>query len=325
MSPDTSHFAQFGDFVFDLRQRVLTREGEIVPVAPKDLEVLLVLVRGYGQIVEKKQIIEKIWPDTFVEEANLSRHVFNLRRILSENGERSIETVPKRGYRFIAPVRFHAATPEGFGGSSPHTLPANRPAEILQSSPATSSLRDGRDRAHSLSARQGIFRWRMLLVAAAVFLATGAIFGLSRGLAPHRVPIALRPIQNLTGDSSKDYIAEGLTEELVTRIAPNNALIVVPRSLMSEGTGAAAGQFPKASQAGYLLEGSLRESPGRFRITMKLVRLPQRELVWSREFDRPPSDLIGMQDEVSQAVVKLLPARDTRGSDDLPASATQQQ
>jgi DNA-binding winged helix-turn-helix (wHTH) protein/TolB-like protein len=331
MSPDTSHFAQFGDFVFDLKQRVLIREGEIVPVAPKDLEVLLVLVRGCGQIVEKKQIIEKIWPDTFVEEANLSRHIFNLRRILSENGERSIETVPKRGYRFIAPIRFHAATPESVGGSLPHTWQATRAMENVQPISAQSSSKgasspEGRSSVQSLPARQGMLRWRVLLVAASVFLATGAIFGLSRALAPHRVSIALRPIQNLTGDASKDYIAEGLTEELVTRIAPNHAaLIVVPRSSAADVTGATAGPAPNASQAGYLLEGSLRESPGRFRITMKLVRLPQRELVWSREFDRPPSDLIGMQDEVSQAIVKLLPTREARGSDDSSAFATQQQ
>lgn len=326
MSLDTQHFAQFGDFVFDLKQRVLIREGEIVPVAPKDLEVLLVLVRGCGQIVEKKQIIEKIWPDTFVEEANLSRHIFNLRRILSENGERSIETVPKRGYRFIAPVRFHAATPEASGGALAQALAAKRPVEISHSSSATFSLRDARSNTQSPSTRQGIFRWRMLLVAASVFLATGAIFGLSRGFAPHRVSIALRPIQNLTGDSSKDYIAEGLTEELVTRIAPNNAaLIVVPRSSMPEGTGTTTGQLPNALQAGYLLEGSLRESPGRFRITMKLMRLPQRELVWSREFDRPPSDLIGMQDEVSRAIVKLLPVREVGASDDSSVSPAQQQ
>ena len=82
MTPDTAQFAQFGTFVLDLKQRILTRQGEFVPLAPKDLEVLLVLVRGKGQIVEKKQFIESIWPDTFVEEANLTVSISVLRKVL---------------------------------------------------------------------------------------------------------------------------------------------------------------------------------------------------------------------------------------------------
>jgi DNA-binding winged helix-turn-helix (wHTH) protein/TolB-like protein len=322
MSSNTRQFAHFGDFVFDLRQRVLTRDGQIVPVAPKDLEVLLVLVRDCGQIVEKKQIIEKIWPDTFVEEANLSRHVFNLRRILSENGQRSIDTVPKRGYRFIAPVRFSELMllPSD---TSAATLPPERAVEnsdaVACSTPAQPTVPD-----ILVTPRQGLFRWHTLVIACAAFLATGAVFGVLRARAPHRVSLVIEPVQNLTGDASKGYIAEGFTDELTTRIAASNpAVVLVTQPLLPDSASAQATSASSSLAGGYLLSGSLRESTGRFRITMKLVRLPQRELMWCKDFDRDSGDLIGMQDEVSQSVAKLLPVRDAALSDNSPSAKPQ--
>jgi len=101
---EPGQFAHFGTFVFDLKQRMLTRNGGVVALAPKDVEILLMLIEGCGQVVERQEIIERVWPKTFVEEANLSRHIFTLRQILCEGGSRVIETIPKRGYRFVTPI-----------------------------------------------------------------------------------------------------------------------------------------------------------------------------------------------------------------------------
>jgi len=97
------HLYGFGPYRLDAEERVLLRDGQPVTLPPKDLETLLVLVENAGHIVEKKELLEKVWPDVFVEEGNLARPIFNLRQGLGD-GHAYIETIPKRGYRFIAPI-----------------------------------------------------------------------------------------------------------------------------------------------------------------------------------------------------------------------------
>ena len=106
MALQTKHFYAFGPFRFDTEKRVLVRAGTPVPLAPKASEILLVLVEHAGHLVEKDALINRVWPDAFVEEGNLNKNIFFLRKTLGEwdSGREYIETVPKRGYRFIAPV-----------------------------------------------------------------------------------------------------------------------------------------------------------------------------------------------------------------------------
>jgi len=103
----TKHFYEFGSFRIDLDQRLLLRDGQLVPLTPKAFETLLVLVQNAGHVVAKDELMNQIWPDTFVEEVGLARNISVLRKVLEEGSERHhyIETVPKRGYRFTAEVR----------------------------------------------------------------------------------------------------------------------------------------------------------------------------------------------------------------------------
>jgi pimeloyl-ACP methyl ester carboxylesterase/DNA-binding winged helix-turn-helix (wHTH) protein len=96
----------FGSYSLDAEERVLLRDGQPVILPPKDLETLLVLVERAGHLVEKEELLAKVWPGVFIEEGNLARHIFNLRQVLGdrEDGRMYIETIPKRGYRFVAPV-----------------------------------------------------------------------------------------------------------------------------------------------------------------------------------------------------------------------------
>ena len=106
MTLQTKHFYAFGPFRLDSEKRVLVRDGAPVPLAPKAAEALLVLVQNAGRLVDKDDLMKRVWPDAFVEEGNLNKNIFFLRKVLGEwNGGREyIETVPKRGYRFVAPV-----------------------------------------------------------------------------------------------------------------------------------------------------------------------------------------------------------------------------
>ena len=106
MSLQTNHFYAFGPFRLDSERRVLVRNGVPVPLGPKVAETLLVLVESAGHLVDKDDLMRRVWPDAFVEEGNLNKNIFVLRKLLGEwDGNREyIETVPKRGYRFVAPV-----------------------------------------------------------------------------------------------------------------------------------------------------------------------------------------------------------------------------
>ena len=122
MTEKIGHFYCFGPFRLNSRECLLVLDGKPVPLAPKAFEVLLVLVENAGHLVDKDDLMKRLWPGTFVEEANVAKHVSLLRRILSEatNGREYIETVPKRGYRFVAEVR-EVEEPEA--GSQPQAIP----------------------------------------------------------------------------------------------------------------------------------------------------------------------------------------------------------
>ena len=107
MSLKAQHFYEFGAFRLDPAEHVLLRAGEIVPLTPKAFETLLLLVEQSGHVVDKDELMRRVWPDTFVEEVNLAKNISALRKVLGEGeaGEKYIETIPKRGYRFVAQVR----------------------------------------------------------------------------------------------------------------------------------------------------------------------------------------------------------------------------
>src|SRR5499426_3651415 len=107
MSHQPKHIYKFGPFRLDAAEHLLLREGESVPLTPKAFDLLLALVERHGHLLEKEELLKKVWPDTFVEEANLASNISQLRKALGdgENGHRYIETAPKRGYRFVANVK----------------------------------------------------------------------------------------------------------------------------------------------------------------------------------------------------------------------------
>jgi len=126
MSPEAKHFYAFGPFRLDSEKRVLVRDGTPVPLTPKAAETLLLLVKNAGYLVHKDELMAQVWPEAFVEEGNLNKNIFVLRRVLGErDGQQEyIETVPKRGYRFVAPVEevTHAEAPQQSKGPSAPSL-----------------------------------------------------------------------------------------------------------------------------------------------------------------------------------------------------------
>jgi TolB-like protein len=149
-------YYSFGPFCLDATERLLLRDGRVVPLPPKALSTLMVLVLTNGHVVEKDVLMKEVWPDEFVEEGNLAQHIFTLRRALGETTEspKYIETVPRRGYRFLADVRQHTGgsssiesqphrrQPDAEASRSPHLL-AVLPFFNTDRDPKTEYLADG--------------------------------------------------------------------------------------------------------------------------------------------------------------------------------------
>ena len=201
--PEGKHLYEFGPFRLDPAERSLLRDGKAVPLTPKAFELLVLLVENRGHLLKKDELIERVWPNTFVEEANLAQNVSALRKALDDknDGAQYIETVPKGGYRFTAAVVDH--TPAAGVESPAAEPPSPRPAS------------------------------RVALRHVLAFLATAAVavtltLAFQRGLLHRRssgaasVPriqsLAVLPLENLSGDPSQDYFADGMTDELITSL-----------------------------------------------------------------------------------------------------------
>src|SRR2546428_9623609 len=123
MSQTLRHLYEFGPFRLDATERLLLRDEHLIPLTPKAFETFLVLVEHDGHVIDKDEMMKKVWPDTFVEEVNLAKNVSCLRKILAtEHLEHYIETIPKRGYRFVADVRGGGAEESAPQVPEPHLL-----------------------------------------------------------------------------------------------------------------------------------------------------------------------------------------------------------
>lgn len=281
----TKHLHRFGSYTLDLDERVLFRDGQPVPLPPKDLETLIVLVENAGHIVEKDELLQKVWPGVFIEEGNLSRRIFNLRQLLGVNsdGRPYIETIPKRGYRFAADLL------NGLTDTS---------QEQIEQRPAIARFKS-------------IKLWPLAL--SAVLVLTAAL--LSHFFWPvssppaAKVMLAVLPFENLT-DQQDDYFADGLTEEMIAQLGelqPAKLGVIARTSTVRyKNTRETAAQIGRELGVQYLLEGSVRRSGGRVRITAQLVRAAEQTNLWSETYERPLADVLDIQREIAGKITYSL-------------------
>jgi len=303
MSVKTKHLYEFGPYRLDCDERVLLRDGQPVTLPPKDLETLVVLVENAGHIVEKEELLEKVWSGVFVEEGNLSRRVFNLRQVLGDtpDGRPYIETIPRRGYRFVALVQ-----EDGKAVASPESasLPLEPPVAAAQAAP-----------------RRSIWVWFLALSAAVVtaFL-VGWHFWPRQNSSPQKVMLAVLPFVNLSGDAHEDYFSDGLTEEMTAQLGqlqPSRLGVIARTSTARyKDTKETAAQIGKELGVGYLLEGSVRRGGGRVRVTAQLIQVGEQTHLWAETYERPMTDVLNIQRELAEKIthslsIQLLPTQVT--------------
>ncbi len=310
MLKEVKHFYEFGEYRVDPEERTLLRGEDPIPLPPKAFETLLILVQNSGHLVTKDDLMKSLWPDTFVEESNLSQNVFVLRKALGESAQdaRSIITVPGRGYRFVEKVKQVADAGE------PPELLSSQEAAIPENSPSPVAAAIPKHRLLTIVLPLG-----MVILLAIAFLGWRGTRS-TAGVAPRRVMLAVLPFQNLTGDPEEEYFADGLTEELITRLGrlhPAQLGVIARTSVMGYKHGdKRLDQIGRELNVQYVLEGSVRRAGDRVRITAQLISVADQSHLWAEDYDRKVEDVVTVQDDVAIAVagetqLKLDPSQRT--------------
>jgi TolB-like protein/Flp pilus assembly protein TadD len=250
---------QFGPFQLNADERLLLRSGQRVDLTPKDLEFLLLLIENRGHIVKKEEVLQQLWPETFVEEGNINRHISTIRKTLGESNYRRgyIETIPRRGYRFIAPVRvLH----------DEELRAAVSPADATRARAASAGPIDS---------------------------------------------LAVLPLVNTSADPDIEYLSEGIADSVINLLSRLPQLRVMARSTVARYKGRDLDPQGVAREVGVrsVLVGHLVRFGDELIVKIELVDAGDGSQLWGEQYRRKPTDLLALQEEISQKIVKKLRLR----------------
>jgi TolB-like protein/DNA-binding winged helix-turn-helix (wHTH) protein len=292
----TSEVLQFGVFQLDLQRAELRKQGVRIKLQEQPLKVLQLLLKNRGEIVTREQLRTAIWPaNTFVEfDHGLYSAMVRLREALGDSSEspRFIETVARRGYRFIAPV------------SSPGVV------EAAISEPAATKAQP-RSRRVVVSLLTGLLAGALLLgIVLGLNLANSRDW-LRRRSNPQVRSLAVLPLQNLSGDPAQEYFADGMTDELITELAELGTVRVISRTSVMQYKGAQKPLRQIGSELGVdaVLEGSVLRSGQHVRITAQLIDAATDQHLWARTYDRELGDVLLLQSDMAGAIAEEIRAK----------------
>jgi len=301
LADPTPRVLRFGVFELDRRSGELRKQGVRVRVQEQPLRVLEALLAEPGEPVTREALRQRLWPDdTFVDFDNgLNRAINRLRAALGDEADnpRFIETLERRGYRFIAPVGLVDMP------SSPAPAPA---PETTPSAPETTTPPTGRGRGRNV--------WLAGALAAAALLAVLIAFTpvLRRSADtpdhPRIRSLAVLPLANLTGDPAQEYFSDGMTDALITNLASLPALRVISRQSVMRYKGSATPLPEIARELGVegVVQGSVVRSGGRVRITAQLVHAPTDRHLWAHSYERRLEDVLALQGELARAIAEAV-------------------
>ena len=296
----------FKAFRLDTENHLLWRNGDRVPVAPKAFDVLAYLVEHAGRVVAQDEILEALWPETYVNPEVLRKYILEIRKALGDRPDKPkfIETLPKRGYRFVAPVT------DGSTTESPNvpTLPAREekvPEEEV--GPATVLSEHG----NSSDKRPLWTLAVILLLTVATAAAITGYFGVARhrtNAASLNTSIAVLPFADMSTTKDQEYFSDGLSEQLINDLAKVSGLRVVGRSSAFHFKGKNEDLRDVGRKLGVanVLEGSVRRDANRVRITAELIKVDDGFQLWSQTYDREIKDIFAVQDDIARAATEAL-------------------
>ncbi|HEX4230860.1 MAG TPA: winged helix-turn-helix domain-containing protein [Bryobacteraceae bacterium] len=297
--PETNSHSRgyrFGLFELDLVSQRLLRQDQVVRIQEKPFQLLAALVENAGEVISREQLRARLWPsDTFVQfDDNLNTTVKRVREALSDSAERPryIETVPRRGYRFIPPVERLPAEPEPLALLNTHSA-------LFRSSPSVP------------------LRWVFVFLSV-IFLAAGSWYLFHRQshalrISQNKIMLAVLPFRNLSGSSEQDYLSDGFTEELIAhlgRLAPRKLGVIAQSSVA--GMQSPMGNISRAGHdlgVSYILEGSVSRIDGQVNVTARLVQVNDQTQAWAETYARPAQELLTIERDVAKSIAEALAIR----------------
>jgi TolB-like protein/DNA-binding winged helix-turn-helix (wHTH) protein/Tfp pilus assembly protein PilF len=290
---------KFDTFELDLRAGELHKRGVRLRLQGQPLQLLAILLQSPGNLVTREELRTQLWPaDTFVDfDHSLHNAVGRIRDALGDSAEtpRYIETLPRRGYRFIAPVEEFQA-PRTFPRTSAESATQNgHPRETAEGAPSS------KRRAASV-----------VILCSCIAIGLAAWAGRRHFPVNSSVPairsIAVLPMQNLSGDATQEYFADGMTEELITELSRIQALKVISRtSVMGyKGTKKHLPQIARELGADGILEGSVIREGNQVRITVQLLDGPNDRHLWSEDYQRELRGILTLQREMAHAIAQQI-------------------
>ncbi len=303
MSEQTSEFYEFGLFRVKSDERVLLRGQDLVSLTPKAFDILLTLLENDGRIVPKDDLMKKVWPNTFVEEGNLTQNVSLLRKALGEsaNGPQFIETVPRRGYRFVAPVN----KTNGEQRRAPNETRNRRhcPAPLPDQFTTIPERRKSKAEDSELAFTVGSCASRDC---------AGIAYLSSRnkaGAAPTAIQsIAVLPFVDDSPGEDAAFLDDEIAESLVNSLTKLPKLRVVPRSVMVsyKGRNIDPRQVGKELNVRAVVTGRVRRHGDTISIQADLIDLDSVSQIWGQHYDRRLSDILLVQEEISRDIFENL-------------------
>jgi len=289
-------YLKFGVFEADLDARELRKAGKLLPLQGQPFQLLAMLLQRPGELVTREELQAVLWPQTVVDfDHGLNKAVSKARDALGDSAEnpRFIQTVARRGYRFLADVAVVARAPVESAAPKPVTTHSNDARAVA---PPRTSWR------HAAWALAG------LAVALSLWVAALRMTSASKSSAPQVRSLAVLPLENLSGDSSQEYFADGMTDELITQLAQIRALRVISRSsVMSyKHLHKPLTEIARELNVEAVVEGSILRSGDRVRITAQLIRVPADEHIWAQSFEGNLGDTLALQSKVAQAVASRI-------------------
>jgi TolB-like protein/DNA-binding winged helix-turn-helix (wHTH) protein len=300
MKTSSARTVLFGPYSLDLRSGELWKFGIRVKMGEQSFRILSLLLEAQGEMVTREEIRTKLWTkDTFVDfDHGLNSAIQRLRDCLSDSVEkpRWIETIPRRGYRFVGQVEWQ----EENGAT---------PVAAKETEPPKTSITPGAAPQPVHRATRGWIVAAAILILLAVGLAIGHWIGKQaekRQAAKMIRSLAVLPIENLSGDPSQDYFADGMTDELITMLAKNVSLRVVSRTSVMQYKGVHRPLREIASELGVdgILEGSVARSASHVHLNVQLIYAPTDAHVWAESYDRDLSRAYLLPEELSQTVAE---------------------
>ncbi|MDX2150711.1 MAG: winged helix-turn-helix domain-containing protein [Bryobacteraceae bacterium] len=285
---------EFGPYRLDAAEAQLTRLGEAVGLPPKVFDLLVYLASNAGRLVEKEELLRALWPDAFVEEANLTVNVAALRRALgpAPDGANWIETVPKRGYRFAAAVKRSTVQ-----DVPPETEASQPPATAAASETVPPPAR---------------VRPRLIALALVVVLTVCGVLLVLRLRRAARdgveaTTVAVLPFEDLTPQAD-EAAGLGMTDALITKLASLPDLVVRPLPSVREFAGKGVDVLSAGRQLGVntVVTGAIQRIDKRVRVTVRLIRVSDGQSLWAEKYDEFFTNIFAVQDAITEKLVQAL-------------------